>query len=316
MKVMVVGGAGYIGSRLVPVLLEKGHKVTVIDLCWFGCNLPLETNVQIRDANTLSRKDFIGLDRVVMLSGLSNDPMADHDPVGNYIQNAAIPAFLAREARIAGVKRFILGSSCSVYGHKPEIETDEWGTVNCSYPYGVSKLMAETGCFAQDGDMEVVAIRKGTVCGPSPRMRYDLIINAMTKSAVTTNTITVNDPAAWRPILGIRSAVTSYVEAIEREKCSGVYLAVSFNAQVLDIAKSVGDVCKERLGIEPKIVIRNEKDLRSYRCRSQQKDPLTIGALNETVWSIANDVVDYLPTTPDLESPIYNNIATFRRVNP
>src|SRR5882724_1966168 len=105
MKVMIVGGAGYIGSSLVPALLQANHEVVVADLMWFGEHLPRQAKVWKGDARDLIVRDLVGIDVVVFLAGLSNDPMADFDPLLNFELNASLPAYLAHIAKQAGVKK-------------------------------------------------------------------------------------------------------------------------------------------------------------------------------------------------------------------
>jgi len=117
MKILIAGGAGYIGSVLIPKLLERGYEVSVIDLFWFGNHLPREVRIVHKDIFDLQSDDVRGFDQAIFLAGLSNDPMAEFSPSKNFIFNAAAPAFLAYLAKGAGVKRFIYAGSCSVYGY-------------------------------------------------------------------------------------------------------------------------------------------------------------------------------------------------------
>src|SRR5664279_1427853 len=116
MKLLIAGGAGYVGSVLIPKLLDRGYQVDVVDLFWFGNKLPPQTGVLQKDIFNLSVKDLEPYDQVIFLAGLSNDPMAEFSPSKNFIFNAAAPAYLAYTAKIAKVKRYIYAASCSVYG--------------------------------------------------------------------------------------------------------------------------------------------------------------------------------------------------------
>src|SRR3989344_6134509 len=205
MKILVAGGAGYIGSALVPVLLTHGYEVEVIDLLWFGNHLPKTVKVIKKNLFDCKKEDFAGYDQVIFLAGLSNDPMAEFNPSLNFILNGALPSYLAYKAKKAGVKRFIYASSCSVYGYTEDKLYMEDDPVTCDYPYGISKLQGERGVLQmRDDDFSVIALRQGTVCGYSPRMRFDLIVNTMFKACMTEGQITVNNPAIWRPIYDLR----------------------------------------------------------------------------------------------------------------
>ena len=125
MRILVAGGAGYIGSRLVPALAEHGYSVDVVDLLWFGNRLPPDTKVTERSLIDCTEKELEGYDQVIFLGGLSNDPMAEYSPAENFVQNGAVPAYLAFIAKRAGVKRLIYASSCSVYGYTLDKLYDE-----------------------------------------------------------------------------------------------------------------------------------------------------------------------------------------------
>jgi len=136
----------------------------------------------------------------------------------NFTFNGALPSYLAYMAKLAGVRRIVYASSCSVYGYTVNELYDEDAPVTCSYPYGISKLQGERGVLQmQDKDFSVIALRKGTVSGYSPRMRFDLIINTMYKCCVLDGKITVNNASIWRPILDIRDAVSAYLRAIQSD---------------------------------------------------------------------------------------------------
>src|SRR5271163_3327588 len=231
MKVLVAGGAGYLGCVLIPKLLDRGYKVDVVDLFWFGNHLPRQVGVLHQDIFQLTPEDLGAYDQVVFLAGLSNDPMAEYSPSKNFIFNAAAPAYLAYVAKLAKVKRYIYASSCSVYGYTENELYDETRPVSSSYPYGISKLQGEQAALQlADEDFSVIALRKGTISGYSPRMRLDLIINTMFKNAMTDHTITINNPSIWRPILSINDAATAYTRAVEADpKISGIFNVASDN---------------------------------------------------------------------------------------
>ena len=234
MRILIAGGAGYIGSYLVPVLLEHGYDVDVIDLMWFGNNLPEKVRITKKDLFECTESDLEIYDQIIFLAGLSNDPMAEFDPSMNFVYNAALPSYLAFTAKNAGVKRFVYASSCSVYGYTVNELYDEESPVTCGYPYGVSKLQGERGVLQlQDENFSVIALRKGTVSGYSPRMRLDLIVNTMFKFAMSKGEVTVNNASIWRPILDIRDAAMAYLRAIQaHSSISGVFNIASDNYTV------------------------------------------------------------------------------------
>src|SRR5436309_14690970 len=259
MKVLVAGGAGYLGSVLIPRLLERGYKVDVVDLFWFGNHLPRQVGTLNKDIFHLTVEDLEPYDQVVFMAGLSNDPMAEFSPAKNFVFNAAAPAYLAYIAKIAGVKRYVYASSCSVYGYTENELFDETRPVSSSYPYGISKLQGEQAVMQlSDNDFSVIALRKGTVSGYSPRMRFDLIINTMFKCAMKDGVIRVNNPATWRPILSIDDATMAYIRAVEaNQSLSGIFNIASGNHTVGEVADLVKGTINEETGTSPTLDIKH-----------------------------------------------------------
>lgn len=299
MKILVAGGAGYIGSALVPVLLDRGHEVEVIDLCWFGNNLPAGVKCYQKDLYECQAEDLKKYDQVIFLAGLSNDPMAEYRPDLNFVQNGAIPAYLSFIAKQAGVRRFIYASSCSVYGFSPDRNMIENDPVDCDYPYGISKLQGEWAAMKMaDNKFSVIALRQGTVGGHSPRMRFDLLINTMFKTAMVDRKITINNPDIWRPVYDIRDAVQAYVRAIlAPERLSGVFNVCSGNHQVGEIGAIIHDLMEAFVGpidLETKKI----SDKRNYRV-SIEGAKRALGF--EPGYSISDTVMSLLAHRPQYE---------------
>ena len=267
MKILLAGGAGYIGSMLAPMLTEHGYDVVVMDLMWFGNYLPKTIKVVQKDIFHCTAKDLEGVEQVIFLAGLSNDPMAEFYPAGNFTYNAALPAYLAFTAKQAGVRRFIYASSCSVYGYTLNQLYDENSAATCNYPYGISKLQGERGVgLLEDDKFSTISLRQGTVCGHSPRMRMDLVVNTMFKTAITENTITVNNPALWRPIYDIRDAVNAFLRAIQADySISGVFNVCSGNYTIGQIGDIIKDEMERLLNKKISLDIKNIHDLRNYK---------------------------------------------------
>src|SRR6202453_621365 len=267
MKVLIAGGAGYVGNVLIPKLLDRGYKVDVVDLFWFGNHLPRQVGILNKDIFQLSVEDLEAYEQVIFLAGLSNDPMAEFSPSKNFIFNAAAPAYLAYTAKNAKVKRYIYASSCSVYGYTENELYDEKRPVSSNYPYGISKLQGEQAAMQlADENFSVIALRKGTISGYSPRMRFDLIINTMFKNAIRDRAITINNPSIWRPILSIQDAATAYIRAIEaNHKISGVFNVASGNYTVGEVGDLVKAAIEERMGMSINLVIKHIQDFRNYK---------------------------------------------------
>lgn len=317
MRILIAGGAGYIGSALTPRLQARGYHVDVVDLLWFGNRLPAETRVFKRDVLDLTPDDLQGYDQVIFLGGLSNDPMADYSPAKNFVFNAAGPAYLAYVAKRAGVKRFIYASSCSVYGYTENQLYDEDAPAVSTYPYGISKLQGEHAVMRfADEDFSVIALRMGTVCGYSPRMRLDLVVNTMFKTALTTGTITVNNPSIWRPILAIQDAIAAYTRAAESApSVSGVFNVASGNFTLGEIADLVSEALVRNELPRPRLRILDVDDIRSYKVATDRAETVLSFKPGHTIADIVTELVQHRATMGDLDDPIYSNIAVFKQLD-
>ena len=316
MKLLVAGGAGYLGSVLIPRLLGRGYKVDVVDLFWFGNHLPRQVATLNKDIFQLTIEDLEPYDQVVFMAGLSNDPMAEYSPAKNFVFNAAAPAYLAYIAKIAGVKRYVYASSCSVYGYTENDLFDETRPVSSSYPYGISKLQGEQAVMQlSDQNFSVISLRKGTVSGYSPRMRLDLIINTMFKSAMKDRMITVNNPSIWRPLLGIDDAATAYIRAIEaNQKISGIFNIASGNFTVGEVADLVKSAIEERVNLKVSLDIKHIQDFRNYKVSTQKAANVLSFHPTSDVKSIVYDLVDNFKKFEDFDNPLYSNIQTFKKI--
>jgi nucleoside-diphosphate-sugar epimerase len=316
MKLLVAGGAGYVGCVLIPKLLDRGYKVDVVDLFWFGNHLPRQVGVLNKDIFQLTAEDLKAYDQVIFLAGLSNDPMAEFSPSKNFIFNAAAPAYLAYTAKNAGVKRYIYASSCSVYGYSENELFDETRPVSSRYPYGISKLQGEQAAMElADEEFSVISLRKGTVSGYSPRMRLDLIINTMFKTALKEHTITVNNPSIWRPILSIEDAAIAYVRAVEANcRLSGVFNVASGNYTVGEIGDLVRSAVEKRLGKRLNLVIKHIQDFRNYKVSIEKARNVLSFHPNGNVESIVQSLFENYERFRDLENPDYSNIHTFKKI--
>jgi nucleoside-diphosphate-sugar epimerase len=314
MKILLAGGCGYVGTQLTKTLKEKNHDVTIVDLEWFGNH----TNQQVIHKNIfdLTVDELVGFDCVVFIAGLSNDPMADFSPSENFIQNSACPSYLSYIAKKAGIKKFIYASSCSVYGYSDDRFSTEEDPTFTQHPYGISKLQGERGVLQiADDNFKVIALRKGTVCGYSPRMRLDLVLNIMFKHAITTSTITVNNPEIWRPILSIQDAVQAYTNAIEMDVPSGTYNIFSDNYQIKDLALIVKNEI-EKTYPDKQITINslNIHDVRNYKVSLEKAKKCLKFNPQYKVKEIINDLIKNHNKFSDFDNDVYYNINTFKNL--
>ncbi len=314
MKILLAGGAGYIGSKLAPHLLDRGYDVDVVDLFWFGDFLPDKVVKIKKDIFDVSRDEVNKYDQIIFLAGLSNDPMAEYSPSLNFIHNASAPAYLGYIAKQAGVKKFIYASSCSVYGYTENELYDETSPAVSNYPYGISKLQGEQAVIQMlDDHFSVICLRQGTVSGYSPRMRLDLIVNTMFKCAMLDGEITVHNPAIWRPILSINDAVTAYVRAIEsNEGINGVFNVASGNYTVGEVADLVKTSIEVKMNKEINLNIEHRQDYRNYKVSIEKARNILSFKPRYDIDGIVNDLVEHYDLFSDLKNDQYYNIEVFK----
>ncbi len=316
MKILLAGGAGYIGSVLAPALIDHGYDVEVIDALWFGCHLPKEVKVIDKELFECKKEDFDGYDQVIFLAGLSNDPMAEFNPAKNFVDNGALPSYLAYKAKKAGVKRFIYASSCSVYGYTVDRLYDEESPTVSNYPYGISKLQGERGVLQmQDENFSVIAIRQGTISGFSPRMRFDLIVNTMFKTAAVEKKIMVSNPSIWRPVYDIRDAANAFVRAVQANySINGVFNATSDNYTVGQVADLVKYEVEKKTGDKIRLDIKNIQDFRNYKVSINKARTYLGFQPLYTIKDIIDNLFDHMDSFGDFEKDEFYNIRTFKKL--
>jgi nucleoside-diphosphate-sugar epimerase len=226
MRVLVTGHRGFIGSVMAPHLLAAGVDVVGMDTdyyrdCTFGGALPEFPTIE-RDIRDARPEDLAGLDAVIHLAALSNDPLGDFDPEITYDINHRATVHLARLARDARVPRFLFSSSCSNYGASEDRLLDEGAAFNPVTPYGVSKVRAEQQLLelATEG-FSPVLLRSATAYGVSPRLRCDIVLNNLTAHAVATGKVLIkSDGTPWRPIVHVEDICRAFLAALRapREK--------------------------------------------------------------------------------------------------
>lgn len=319
MKILVTGGAGYIGCRLVPALVADGHRLVVVDKLVFGGDGLAECrdhiDLRVRDIRSLTPPDMAGVDAVVHLAGLSNDPSAEFRPEANRSINLDATVNLARAARAAGVPRFIFASSCSVY-HQPderEEDQDEESRVTPSAPYSWSKWSAERALLAMaDDDFRPVILRMGTIFGESPRMRYDLVVNTFTCDAFKTRRLTVHAGGRmWRPLLHIDDAVVAYQKVLSAadEVVGGrVFNVLGGNHRIRDVAREVRKTLELSFSAETTVDILPVGVSRSYRASGDRFRHAVGFSPAHSISSGVDDMWAMLAARADPNNAIYYNI--------
>lgn len=256
MKILVTGTEGYIGARLAPWLMARGHDAVGLDTGFYrdGClyidpaGMPAAPFTRFKDLRRVTGEDLAGFDAVIHLAELSNDPLGQNRPEITYQINHQGSLHLARLARDAGVRRFVYASSCSVYGVGSGDFLDERSPTNPQTAYAKCKVLVEQDLKPMtDGKFSVVFLRNATAYGPSPRMRFDIVLNDLCALAWTRRKIAmVSDGSPWRPIVHVediceamRCAVEAPADAINGEAFNVGSTAENF--RVREIAQTVAD---------------------------------------------------------------------------
>jgi nucleoside-diphosphate-sugar epimerase len=309
MNILITGNMGYVGPVLAREIKrhDRGARVTGLDNAYFaGCLLDRHdmaerhVDCQIyKDARDVTEGDFCGIDSVICLAALSNDPMGNRYSSQTTEINYKAVEKASTLAKTSGVKNFVFASSCSVYGFSESGECDESSQVNPLTEYARSKVASEdTLAGIADESFRVTCLRFATACGASPRIRLDLVLNDFVASALTTGKIEIlSDGTPWRPLIDVHAMAQAMIWASER-KSAPSYLLLNagsngWNFQIKDLARKVSGIIP---GTEVFISPDGQPDKRSYRVRFDKfaqatKGAVAIGDIDDTIKGIRDILV-------------------------
>ncbi len=327
-KILVTGGAGYIGSALVPALLEKGYDVKVFDSMIFGdvglVGVKDKIELVVGDVVNLPNDIMDGVFGVIHLAGFSTDPTAYFNPRRTDLVNHLGTEYVAQRAKKAGVERFVFASSCSVYFTYdspliPPPNTEE-DVVNSISPYSISKRSAEEALLELvDEKFQPTILRKGTLYGFAPKMRYDLVLNSFTKDAFKLGRITVNAGGdIYRPLLDIKDAVATYIAALELplEKIGGkIFNASHWNTRIGDFAEEFKKMVKEFDGKDIEIDTKFVGTGRNYQVDNKKFLDAFGLAPARPVRDAILEVWTNMKNGHDFDNPVYYTDRWYRKIN-
>ena len=261
MKILITGGCGYVGNALINHLLKKNIKITNIDNQWFGCNLLKIKNLNnIKgDIRNIPDSLFKSVNAVIHLANIANDPAVDLSPNLSWDVNVLASKKIIEQSIKYKVKKFIYASSGSVYGVKKEKKVTENLELIPISIYNKTKMISERVLMSYSDKIIVNCIRPATICGLSPRMRFDLSVNMLTLQALKHNQINVFGGNQIRPNIHIKDMIGVYEFFLEQNLKSGFYNAGFENLKIINIAKIIQKKTKA------KIKISKSNDPRSYR---------------------------------------------------
>lgn len=269
--IVITGGGGYIGSVLSPLVAEAGYRVRVLDRFFFGDTLP--ESPRIEKIKTDSRKIepwmLRGAHAVLDLAAISNDPAGELDPVKTLDINYRARRRLQEMAAEAGVDRYVLASSCSIYGFQDGV-MDEDSPTNPLTTYAEANLRAEESALElhhRGAEMAVVLFRQATMYGLSPRMRFDIAVNGMTLGMWQDGSIPLlRDGTQWRPMIHIRDTAKAFLAALAADKSviAGQRFNVGSNEQNYQILQ-LGELVAKGVGKEFRHTWYGDPDHRSYQ---------------------------------------------------
>ncbi|PIT88941.1 MAG: NAD-dependent dehydratase [Candidatus Levybacteria bacterium CG10_big_fil_rev_8_21_14_0_10_36_7] len=327
MKVLVTGDKGYIGETLVPLLIENSFDVVGLDTDFFTTTLDAQENNNYqritKDVRDIEEKDLEGVDAIVHLSALSNDPIGELNPGLTEEINFESSIKLARMAKKVGVKRFIFASSCSIYGIAKEDTVDESSEVNPLTAYARSKIETEKALLEIfDDNFCVGLMRNSTVYGYSPKFRNDLVVNNFVTTAIAYGQIRVmSDGSPWRPLIDVRDLSKIFVEFLKApaEKINGKITNIGFKENNFQVKDLLNEVKKQLPECEVVYTGEHGKDSRSYKVNFDKLKSMFPEIKQE--WTLDKSVADLIThlrnahySKEDFEEGIFTRLSVLKQL--
>jgi nucleoside-diphosphate-sugar epimerase len=318
-RVLVVGGAGYVGSVLTEELLQRGYAVRVLDRLYFGDSglRGVRDRIELVEADmrAVSPRVLEGVDAVVNVGGLSNDPTAEYNPRANHEMNTVATASLARLCKAEGVRRYVLASSCSIYDcgvldEGADVLQDETAPVAPRAPYSLSKYDAEREILPMAGEgFCPVALRKGTIYGYSPRMRYDLVVNTFVRDALARGRLTLyHGGEMWRPLV-TSDAAQAYIALVEADDAAAGQIFNSATRTCASPSSLRAEACRARIEVDLRPDY-HHGSVRNYRVSGDKIGRVLSFRPKVSIEESVADMIQRIRADgrTDLQNPRYYNI--------
>lgn len=316
--ILVTGGAGYVGSHVCRKLLGRGYRVRVLDSFLYGD----KGLAEIRDNPDLEllygdicnvddvRNSVRGCKGVIALAALVGDAACDIDPEEAIAVNFRSTKIMIDQCKREGVERLVFASSCSVYGANGTDLVTEDSPLHPVSLYARTRIMSEDLLQAERGDVDVINLRLATVCGVSPRMRFDLMVNTITARAAVDGKVQILGPKQWRPHLHVQDAAEAFVCAVSAKTKDGVS---TFNVGNNDQNFTIGEIAEKVTGVLPETEVEYTDangDRRSYRVsfdriRERLGFSPSLGvddAIREVLSALSSGTIS------DYRAPVYHNV--------